>query len=293
MTWWTGRAVGFDTETDGPEPTEARIITGAIVQICGTPKPLELEIMLQPERDIPAEATAIHGISTEHAREFGVLREVGVAGIVTTIAEVAGPDTPVVGHNVCYDLTLLNLEMRRTGIGRLGVARDDFGSIDQVRMYIGESCVSTFPVIDTLVLDKAVDRYRPGSRKLVDVAAHYGVPMAAGTAHGATADVIAALRIAITIANRCGWEHDDLMAAYRDRRTPADIAATFRNLGARSLADLHCAQVRWAREQAEGMRDHFIKKDKLQEAAGVSGEWPLRTLPDAAGAVETVDTTLA
>lgn len=292
MTWWTGKAVGFDTETDGPEPTEARIITGAIVQIGVGPHPSELEIMLQPERDIPAEATAIHGITTERAMAEGVLRPAGIAGIVTTIGEVAGPDVPVVGHNVCYDLTLLNLEMRRTGIGRLEIERNVFAQIEQVRLVIGENLVTTFPVIDTLVLDKAVDRYRPGRRQLAVTADHYGVPMAEGSAHGATADVIASLRIAITIAGRCTWEHGDLMACYRDRRRPSEIVAAFRSLGARTLANLHCAQVRWAKEQAEGLRDHFIKTGNKDEAKSVDGSWPLRTLPDAASAAETVNTTL-
>ena len=62
--WWSGRALGFDTETDGPSPTEARIITGALVHMPGTGHPPQpMELMLQPERDIPQEAIDVPGIT--------------------------------------------------------------------------------------------------------------------------------------------------------------------------------------------------------------------------------------
>lgn len=289
--WWSGRALGFDTETDGPSPTEARIITGALVHMPGTGHPPQpMELMLQPERDIPQEAIDVHGITTERARDEGVPREMGIGQIAATIAELAGPEVPVVGHNVVYDLTLLDREMRRLGIGRLEIERDDFGSLEQVRMYIGGNPAVTFPVIDTLVLDKAIDPYRKGSRRLVDAATFYGVAMAEGSAHGATADVIASLRIAITIAGRTRWENDDLTACYRDRRKPGEVAAAFFNLRDRSLPDLHCAQVRWKQEQAAGLRDYFLSKGNTEAAASVSLDWPIQPVGENEAA-ETVDTT--
>jgi DNA polymerase III epsilon subunit-like protein len=259
VSWWTGGALGLDFETDGPEPTEARAITCALVNVTPGNPPQPMELMLQPERDIPEGAAAIHGITTERARAEGVLREAGIAQIVATIAELVGPERPVVGHNVgSYDLTLLDREMRRLGLGRLERERNVFGTIDQVRLIVGDDLACTFPVIDTLVLDKAVDKYRKGKRKLEVTAAHYGVPMAEGSAHGATADVVASIRIAIAIANR--------------------YAAT--EIGAMRLPDLHCAQVRWAGEQAAGLADYFRRSGKTEEAEGVSGEWPFRSFTD-------------
>lgn len=291
MTWWSGRALGFDTETDGPVPTEARIITGALVHMPGPGhQPQPMELMLQPERDIPQEAIDVHGITTERARDEGVPREMGVAQIAATIAELADPEAPVVGHNVVYDLTLLDREMRRLDIGRLEVERSVFARIEQVNLFIGGEVATTFPVIDTLVLDKTVDPFRKGSRRLSDTATFYGVPMAEGSAHGATADVIAALRITITIANRCGLPISAVADLYMDRRKPMEVAEAFYNLGAMSLPDLHCAQVRWKREQAEGLRDYFLSKGNESAAATVSLDWPIQAISENEG-FETVDTT--
>lgn len=266
--WWTGGALGLDFETDGAEPTRARAITCALVSVTPGNPPQPMELMLQPERDIPAEATAIHGITTERARDEGVLREAGIAQIVATIADLAGPERPVVGHNVGnYDLTLLDREMRRTEIGRLERERNVFGLIDQVRLVVGDDLACTFPVIDTYVLDKAVDKYRKGKRKLEFAAQHYGVPMAEGSAHGATADVVASIRIAIAIARR-----------YADSE-----------IGAVSLAELHARQVRWAAEQAEGLRQYFVKQGNTEAASSVSGAWPFRPF-DAGELLDTVTT---
>jgi DNA polymerase-3 subunit epsilon len=286
--WWNGRALGLDFETDGPVPTEARIITGALVHLVPGVAPQEMETMLQPERDIPQEAIDIHGITTERARDEGVPRETGVHQIANTIADLAGPEVPVVGHNVVYDLTLLDREMRRLGLGRLEIEDNVFAQIQQVRMILSERMVATFPVIDTLVLDKAVDPYRKGSRRLVDAATFYGVSMAAGAAHGATADVIASLRIAITIAKRCALPISAAADLYMDRRDPMKIAEAYYDLGARSLADLHCAQVKWKAEQAEGLREYF-RKTGTADPDKVSTDWPVQAIGEDE-AVETVST---
>lgn len=253
--WWTGRALGFDFESDGPVPIKARAITCAMVRMApGTP-PAPLEVLLKPERDIPEEATAIHGITTEQARIEGIDRTDGIAAAAEGIAEVAGPEVPVVGHNVVYDLTLLDREMRRLGLGRLEIERSVFAQIDQVRLFIDDDLATTFPVLDTLVLDKAFDKYRKGSRRLEPTAAHYGVPMEAGSAHGATADVIASLRIAIAMANRGAWSE-------------------------RSLAEVHCMQVRAKAEQAEGLRDYF-RRTGTADPDKVTTDWPLQAIgPD-------------
>lgn len=289
MSWWTGAALGFDLETDGKDPQDARIITAATVLVTPGNAPQAIETMLQPERDIPAEATGVHGITTERAREEGALRQVGIARTATTIAELAGPEVPLVGHNVTYDLTVLDREMRRVGIGCIGTDRET----GLVWLEIAGSQVARFPVIDTLVLDKAVDRYRKGKRQLSHVAEFYGVPMEEGAAHGATADVIASLRIAIRIANRAKVATVDaaLLAErhYGDRRKPMEIGATLASVGRLSLTELHAAQAGWAAEQARGLRQYFIENPGPdRDPAGVSEEWPIRTL----NAVEDVSTEL-
>lgn len=254
MTWWTGAALGFDTETDGPAPTEARIITsGLVLMTPGNPPQVMPEVMLQPERDIPQGAIDVHGITTERATEEGTPRLLGLGQIVTTIAELASTAVPLVGHNVCYDLTLLDREMGRTGLGALEI--ESMSGMVLMVDTEGKVFGGPFPVLDTFVLDKALDTYRRGSRKLTAVAEHYGVPMEAGSAHGATADVIAALRICIAMANRGAWPAADVI-------------------------DLHGAQIKWKAEQARGLRDYFASKGNKEAADSVSESWPFEPRGD-------------
>lgn len=267
MTWWTGSAVGLDFETDGPDPLDARIVTAATVVVRPGQKPSTDEVLAQPERDIPDEAAGIHGITTEMARANGHPRADVVREVAARLA-LAGPECPVVGHNVRYDLTVLDREMRRTQVGWLEIERNiaaEMGIVVMVRDG-GPIKRSAFPVIDTLVLDKAVDRYRRGKRQLEVVARHYGAPMDEGAAHGATADVVASLRIAIAIANQ--GHHADL-----------------------TTHDIHLRQTEWAAEQARSLRQYFIENPKPgRDPAGVREEWPF--IPVARDTIETVDTTV-
>jgi DNA polymerase-3 subunit epsilon len=284
--WWTGAGLGFDTETDGPVPTEARIITGAMVLVTPGNPPNPMELMLQPERDIDPEAIAIHGITTERAMADGLAREAGLAQIAFTVADLTGPNIPLVGHNVSYDLTLLDRELRRTGIGWLTTEPGSgYVQIHANGLPLG----LPFPVIDTLVLDKAADRFRKGKRQLSFVAEHYGVPMDEGAAHGATADAIASLRIAIVIARICSLDPEEIWGFYGDRRDPRGLARHLGKIGSLSLPELHTMQIEWAAEQAEGLRDYFIKSGKTEEADSVDGRWPIQPLDET---VEAVDTTL-
>src|SRR3982750_3175561 len=79
--WWSGSAVLWDLETDSKEPTDARIITSCIAYVHAGH---ETEIdtwLVKPERDIPEEAAAIHGVSTARATEHGVDRGEAIAEI--------------------------------------------------------------------------------------------------------------------------------------------------------------------------------------------------------------------
>jgi DNA polymerase-3 subunit epsilon len=249
----------------------------------------------------------VHGITTERAMAEGVMREIGIAQIAATIAELAGPAIPLVGHNVSYDLTLLDREMRRLGVGRLGHEQDAGQTTPMVSLWIGGQWLTSFPVIDTYVIDKAVDRYRPGKRRLEAAAQHYGVPMAEGSAHGATADVFASLRIAYRIHQRAlaaadymdryqesdrplSFQSHPFMRHYAGRRNPLDLVHSFATLSTLTLADLHEHQVRWAAEQADGLREYFIKSG-TGDPDSVSADWPVRRLAEEE-MFETVDTTV-
>lgn len=176
MSWLQGPMVGFDTETTGVSPTSDRIVTAAVILRDGDKAKVHTWL-IDPGIEIPARATAVHGISTERARAEGVAPADALEEIASTLADALGHGIPVVGFNIQYDLTILEAELRRHGLRTL--AERLGGSIR--------------PVVDPLVLDRHLDRYRKGPRKLIDMCRIYAVSVVADDLHAADADVLATL----------------------------------------------------------------------------------------------------
>ncbi|MCX5197186.1 3'-5' exonuclease [Streptomyces sp. NBC_00249] len=225
MTWHLGRMAGFDLETTGIDVEQDRIVTACVVQCGGGQPTVSATWLANPGIDIPEQAEAVHGISTARAQAEGKPAAEVVADVLAALGQAITAGLPVVAMNARYDLTLLDREARRHSLAPLP---------------------DGFPVIDPYVLDKQADRYRKGGRKLVDLCAHYQVPI--GDAHTADADAIAACRIA--------WR----------------LGSTSPVLSGCSLPELHRKQVGWAAEQAAGLQEYFRRKDPN---AVVRGEWPL------------------
>ncbi|MFF8716207.1 exonuclease domain-containing protein [Streptomyces sp. NPDC015184] len=183
MSWHTGRLIGFDLESTGLAVETDRIVTACVVG-CGGGEPVASTTWLaDPGIEIPEQASAVHGISTEKARADGRPAAEVVEEIVHALVESVTDGAPVVIMNAPYDLTILDREARRYGITPL---TDLVG--DELR------------VIDPRVMDKAVDPYRRGRRTLTDLCAYYGLRLDA--AHTADADALAACRVAWALAER-------------------------------------------------------------------------------------------
>ncbi|MFE6103223.1 3'-5' exonuclease [Streptomyces laurentii] len=225
MTWHTGRMAGFDLETTGVDVETDRIVTATVVQCGGGQPTVSAGWLADPGIEIPEGAAAVHGITTEKARAKGKPAAEVVADILSALGQVIAAGIPVVAMNARYDLTLLDREAARHGLAPLP---------------------DGFPVIDPLVLDKQVDRYRRGKRNLTALCDHYQVPL--GAAHTSDADAIAACRVA--------WR----------------IGQTRPNVAAMPLHELHAAQVGWAAEQAAGLQEYLRRTDS---AAYCPPEWPL------------------
>jgi DNA polymerase-3 subunit epsilon len=215
---------GFDLETTGIDVEADRIVTATVVQCGGGQPTVSAGWLADPGVEIPEGAEKVHGISTEQARAEGKPAAEVVADILAALGQVIASGTPIVAMNARYDLTMLDREAARYGLPPLPDG----------------------PVIDPLVLDKRVDRYRRGSRTLTALCEHYRVEL--GAAHTSDADAIAACRV-----------------AWRIGQTRPDIAAL-------SLDELHTAQVAWAAEQAASLQEYLRKSDP---AAYCPPQWPL------------------
>lgn len=229
--WAAGRLVAFDTETTGLDVETARVVTAYL----GGGTAADRIWMADPGTAIPAEATAIHGISTEEACAKGRPAADVIGEITEALAEMLGAGTAVVTYNAAFDFTLLDRECRRYGLGSL---EDRIGR-------------PMAPVVDPLILDRHVDRYRPGPRRLAEVCREYGVTLLG--AHDARSDALAALGVAQSLAIR--YPH---------------IAALKAN-------SLHELQIAAARDQAA----HLSAYRRRQGAPdwNVNGAWPVRSVP--------------
>ncbi|MYW48737.1 3'-5' exonuclease [Streptomyces sp. SID161] len=235
MGWHRELLIGFDLETTGTDPREARIVTGAVIEVRAGESLGRREWLADPGVEIPADAVAVHGISSEHAAAEGRPADRVADAIAGVLVSYWMAGVPVVAYNAAFDLTLLSAELRRYGLpslaDRLGGARPA-------------------PVIDPYTIDRWVDRYRRGKRNLEAVCAEYGIVLDA--AHNATADALAAARLASAIADR----HPKVAS-----------------LGP---ADLHQRQIEWYAAWAADFQAFLRRKGDAQ--AVVDGAWPLREL---------------
>lgn len=248
--WWEERLVGLDLETTSADPEEARIVTAAIV-VCGAGGwvTTTTDWLADPGVDIPDEAAAIHGVTTERARAEGSpARDVITAVLDELDLRPAG--APLVVFNARYDLTVLDREARRHGI------------------------VPPAPllVVDPMVCDRHLDRYRRGSRKLDALCEHYGAGL--DEAHDAGSDALAACRLAWCIGKR-GQVVRRVRNGVDAREKGALVREWERVRGDLSL--LHAAQERGAHEQAVGLAEHFRSQGAAAKGDpdGVRTEWPI------------------
>ncbi|MEU5595712.1 exonuclease domain-containing protein [Streptomyces sp. NPDC020298] len=179
--WHRGPLASFDLETTGLAVETDRIVTGALIRSSGE----TLRWLSDGDGvEIPAAASAVHGITTEYARAHGRPAKQVVEEIADAVASELGANrAALVVMNAPFDLSMLDAECRRYGVASLA---DRLGAVA--------------PVVDPLVLDRAADRYRRGRRNLEALAAHYGVTLT--DAHTADADAQAALDVARAIAER-------------------------------------------------------------------------------------------
>jgi len=228
---WARLAV-FDLETTGVDTETSRIVSACIAVLNGQGLvTARWDWLADPGVEIPAGATAVHGISTDRARQYGRDAHTVVAEITQSLRVLFDLGVPVVIFNAPYDLTLLDRECRRHSVAPLQ---------------------NPGPVIDPLVIDKALDRYRRGKRTLVATADLLGVAL--DVAHDAGADAIAAGRVALAQASAFGRELD---------MTPDE---------------LHQRQAVWFSDQAARFTE-YIRRISSDDTFRAPAEWPVQPFP--------------
>jgi DNA polymerase-3 subunit epsilon len=231
MSWHHGRLAAFDVESTGVSPENDRIVTATISVVGGGEPTDSVSWLADPGVEIPAGATNVHGITTEKARADGRPAAEVVEEITAKLAEEAHQGVPIVAFNARYDLTMLDREARRYGIEPL-----------LHRLGGGDALL----VVDPLIIDKQLDKFRKGKRTLVAVSEHYRVTLT--DAHAADADAIAAARVA--------WR----------------MGEQFEELNGMPLSDLHQNQILWAAEQALSLQEYFDRQGKSEI---VEQQWPI------------------
>jgi DNA polymerase III subunit epsilon len=170
------REIVLDTETTGLDPGQGHRLVelGCVELLNRIPTGSTFHAYLNPERDVPAEAFAIHGLSTEFLK--GHKRFVEIADEFLVFIG----DAPLVIHNAGFDHTFLCAELKR--VDRALIARER--------------------LVDTLLLARR--KHPAGPNRLDDLCARYGIDNSRRTKHGALldAEILAEVYVELTGARQ-------------------------------------------------------------------------------------------
>lgn len=154
------REIVLDTETTGFEPAEGHRIVeiGAIELFNHVPTGRSYHQYLNPQRPMPAEAFAVHGLGDDFLRGQPLFAEIAQAFVDFV------EDASLVIHNAAFDMKFLNFELGCVGMTPLAMNR----------------------AIDTLTIAR---QKFPGSPASLDaLCRRFGVDNAAREKHGALLD---------------------------------------------------------------------------------------------------------
>jgi len=218
----------FDVESTGIKPLEDRIVQAFIgVLRRGGGFTEEHQWFIDPGIEIPEGASSVHGITNERIKEIGRPdTKEAIFEVAQRLDILVRQGIPIVVYNAPYDLTILAAEL--------------------VRHYPGMRPVVPKYVIDPMVIDKAIDKYRKGKRTLTTVADHYGVPVSEN-AHDAREDCIMTGRLAFKLIEIANPEN--------------------------TLDNMMELQARWKYDQAKSLEEYGKKNNK--EYGDVRVDWPI------------------
>ncbi|MGE0005537.1 MAG: DNA polymerase III subunit epsilon [Parvibaculaceae bacterium] len=154
------REIVLDTETTGIDPSKGHRIVelGAVELINHIPSGKTFHAYIDPERDMPSEAEAIHGLTTQFLRGKPLFSVIA-ADFLAFIG-----DASLVIHNASFDIGFLNAEFTRLDVPAILPER----------------------VVDTLML--ARQKHPMGPNSLDALCKRYGIDNSKRDKHGALLD---------------------------------------------------------------------------------------------------------
>jgi DNA polymerase-3 subunit epsilon len=154
------REIVLDTETTGLDPLDGHRLVeiGCVELINGIPSGQTFHAYFNPQRSMPAEAFAVHGLSEEFLKHKTFFAE-AADDLIAFLGEA-----PLVIHNAAFDLGFINAELERAG--RPPIARER--------------------LIDTLLIARR--KHPGGSNRLDDLCVRYAIDNSRRTKHGALLD---------------------------------------------------------------------------------------------------------
>ena len=154
------REIVVDTETTGLDPYQGHRLVeiGCIELLNRIPTGNTFHRYINPERDMPSEAFAVHGLSVEFLKDKPLF-----ADIADDLLAFIG-DAPLVIHNALFDLGFINAELERVTPARIGRER----------------------LVDTLMLARR--KHSAGPYSLDALCVRYGIDNSRRTKHGALLD---------------------------------------------------------------------------------------------------------
>jgi DNA polymerase III subunit epsilon len=233
----TMREIVFDTETTGLDPFQGHRLVeiGCVELVNGIPSGQSFHRYLNPERDVPAEAFAIHGLSAEFLKDKPFFAE-----IVEELVAFIG-DAPLVAHNALFDLGFINAELERAGKAQMARER----------------------LVDTLMLARR--KHPAGPNRLDDLCARYGIDNSRRTKHGALldAEILAEVYVELIGARQAqlGLVDTDIGVG-RDAAGAVVVRVRPLALASRLTAAEHAAHVTFIATLGDGA----IWRDYLREA---------------------------
>jgi DNA polymerase III subunit epsilon len=207
------RTVLFDTETTGLEPLNGdRVLEVAALELVNDlPTGRHFHALIDPQRDIPAEASRVHGFTSADLEGKPLF-----AAIAADLGAFFG-DSKLIAHNAPFDFGFLDMEFSRVGMPILGRER----------------------MIDTLEMAK---KRFPGMPNSLDaLCRRFSIDLSARTTHNALLDcrLLAEVYVELTGGRQRGLSlASEVKAApltvytHSGQRTPRPIVPTEAELAA-------------------------------------------------------------